>query len=61
MRRSTIWFLIACLWMIDVLVSVARGHAREAWLPAVITAAFTVTGAIHRSREKVPPKRGPLR
>jgi hypothetical protein len=51
MRRSSIWFLIAALWLIDVLISVARGHAREAWLPGIITLAFFITGLIHRSRE----------
>jgi hypothetical protein len=51
MRRSSIWFLIAGLWLIDVLLTVARGHVRQAWLPAVITVAFVVTGIIHRSRE----------
>ena len=51
MRRSTIWFLIACLWLIDVLITVTRGHARQAWLPALITGVFFAVGFIHRSRE----------
>jgi hypothetical protein len=59
MRRSSIWFLIACLWLIDVLVRIARGHARQAWLPAAITAAFFAIGFIHRGREAGPRK--PLR
>lgn len=52
MRRSSIWFLIAALWLIDAIITVARGHARQSWLPAVITLAFFVAGLIHRSREE---------
>jgi hypothetical protein len=52
MRRSSIWFLIAALWFIDVLITVTRGHARQAWLPGIITLAFFVIGLIHRSREE---------
>jgi hypothetical protein len=44
MRRSSIWF-------IDVVISVVGRHARQAWLPGIITLAFFVTGLIHRSRE----------
>jgi hypothetical protein len=51
MRRSSIWFLIAALWFIDVVISVVGRHARQAWLPGIITLAFFVTGLIHRSRE----------
>jgi hypothetical protein len=51
MRRSSIWFLIACLWLVDVLLTVVRGHARQAWLPAVVTAAFAGVGIVYRSRE----------
>lgn len=61
MRRSSIWFLIACLWLIDVSITIARGHARQAWLPAAITAAFILTGIIHRSREAKPTLRKPLK
>jgi len=61
MRRSSIWFLIACLWLIDVFINIARGHGRQAWLPAAITAAFFITGIIHRSREARPAVRRPLK
>jgi hypothetical protein len=61
MRRSSIWFFIAGLWLIDVLLTIARGHARQAWLPAVITMAFVVTGVLHRSREANAAARKPLK
>jgi hypothetical protein len=55
MRRSTIWFLIACLWLIDVLITVTRGHTRQAWLPALITGVFFAAGFVQRSREAKAP------
>jgi hypothetical protein len=51
MRPSSIWFLIAALWFIDVFIGVARGHARQEWLTALIALAFLVIGLVHRSRE----------
>jgi hypothetical protein len=57
MRRSSIWFLIAGLWLIDAFLTAARGHTRQAWLPAVITVAFVAAGIIHRSREANPSAR----
>ncbi|MBB6145644.1 hypothetical protein HNQ77_003605 [Silvibacterium bohemicum] len=54
MRRSTIWFLIACLWLIDVLITAARGHAHQAWLPGLITGVFFVIGFAQRAREAKP-------
>jgi uncharacterized membrane protein YqaE (UPF0057 family) len=61
MRRSTIWFLIACLWLIDVVLNIARGHGRQVWLTALVTLAFFVTGIIHRSREGKTARRRSLR
>ena len=58
MRRSSIWFLIACLWLIDVLLTIARGHPRQAWLPAAVTAGFVILGIVHRSREARPVASG---
>jgi hypothetical protein len=51
MRSSSIWFLIGSLWLIDVLVDIARGRGRQTWLTAVIALAFFVLGLVHRSRE----------
>jgi len=51
MRRSSVWFLIAALWLIDTLLGIVRGHVHQAWLPAIITLIFIVVGLIHRSRE----------
>ena len=51
MRRSSIWFLIGSLWLIDVLLNIARGRGREVWLTVLITLIFFVVGIVHRSRE----------
>jgi hypothetical protein len=61
MRRSSIWFLIACLWLITVCITLARGHGRNAWLQAAIAAVFFVVWLVHRSREKKTSVRRPLR
>jgi hypothetical protein len=61
MRRSTIWFLIACLWLIDVLLNIARGHERQIWLTAIITLAFIATGILYRLRERKTLGRGRLK
>ena len=51
MRRSSIWFIIAILWLIDTVIRLVRGHAHQAWLPALVTLAFVVVGFGHRHRE----------
>jgi hypothetical protein len=61
MRRSSIWFLIAGLWLIDVLLNIARGHGSQVWLTAIITVAFLVAGIFHRAREGKSMPRRPLR
>jgi hypothetical protein len=61
MRRSSIWFLIAGLWLIDVVLNVVQGHGSQVWLTAVIAVAFVVVGLVHRSRESRSMPRRPLR
>ncbi|HZD50210.1 MAG TPA: hypothetical protein VE178_15820 [Silvibacterium sp.] len=51
MRRSSIWFVIATFWLIDTLLRLVRGPAREAWLPAVIVLGFATVGFLHRRHE----------
>lgn len=51
MRRSSVWFIIAFLWLIDTILGIVRGHAHQAWLPALITLIFILVGVVHRSRE----------
>jgi Flp pilus assembly protein TadB len=61
MRRSSVWFLIACFWMIDVLITVVHGHGRQSWLQAVIAAAFLALWLMHRRREAKQAPRRPVR
>jgi hypothetical protein len=51
MRRSSVWFIVAALWLVSTVIRVVRGHAHQAWLPALVTLAFVVVGVVHRSRE----------
>jgi hypothetical protein len=51
MRRSAIWFFIAALWLIDVILSFVRGHGKLALLPAAVALVFVVIGVIYRRRE----------
>jgi hypothetical protein len=51
MRRSSVWFIIALLWLVDTVLRVVRGNVREAWLPGVFTLIFVAVGFIHRRRE----------
>jgi len=52
MRRSSVWFIIAVLWLLDTVLGIVRGNAHQAWLPALITLIFIAVGLIHRSREE---------
>ena len=61
MRRSTVWFLIAGLWAIVVLLGLFRGQGRQMWLQGVVAATFLVIGLIHRSREAKQVSRRPIR
>jgi hypothetical protein len=61
MRRSSIWLLIACLWLITFFTAIARRQGREAWLQAVVAAIFLVVWLVHRSREKKTGTRRQLR
>jgi len=51
MRRSSVWFIIATLWLVDTVLGIVRGNALRAWLPALITLIFSVVGLMHRRRE----------
>lgn len=51
MRRSSIWFLIAFLWLIDTVLTVIRHGARQAVLAALVTVAFLLVGVFMRVRE----------
>jgi hypothetical protein len=57
MRRSSIWFVIAALWLVDAGLGVARGHAKESMLPAVVALLFVVVGVGHRRREAAMQRR----
>ncbi|HEX3473059.1 MAG TPA: hypothetical protein VHT28_17910 [Silvibacterium sp.] len=52
MRRSSIWFIIAILWLVDTVIRMVRGHVHQALLPALVTLVFLIVGIAHRSREK---------
>jgi hypothetical protein len=51
MRRSSIWFILALLWLIDTVLRVARGNPGQAWLPGVVTLVFVAVGIGHRQWE----------
>lgn len=51
MRRSTIWFIIAALWMIDTILTWSAGTLRRALPAAGVAALFLVVGLVHRRRE----------
>ncbi len=51
MRRSSIWFFIAALWLIDVILSLIRGHGMQSLLPAGIALIFVIVGLLHRRHE----------
>jgi hypothetical protein len=51
MRRSSIWFLIAALWLIDTVLTATRATPRNALLPGGIALAFAAVGILQRSRE----------
>jgi hypothetical protein len=51
MRRSAIWFFIAALWLIDVILSFVKGHGKQALLAAAVAFAFALIGVIYRRRE----------
>ena len=51
MRRSSVWFVIALLWLIDTVLGFMRGNAARAWLPALITLLFAAAGFAHRQWE----------
>jgi hypothetical protein len=61
MRRSSVWFLIAGLWLIDVVLNIVQGHGGEVWLTAAVALAFVLLGILHRSRENRSMPRRPLR
>ena len=64
MRPSTVWFLIACLWLVDVFIGIVRGHAHQVWPQAVVAAAFLLLWMMHRRRERPvrrPQVRDPLK
>ncbi|MFT4114053.1 hypothetical protein [Silvibacterium sp.] len=52
MRRSSIWFLIAFLWLIDAGISLHSGGLRRAALPGAILGIFLLVGLVHRKREE---------
>ena len=51
MRRSSIWFIIAVFWLVDTVIRMVRGHAHQAWLPALVALAFVMVGIAYRRRE----------
>ncbi|WP_446745280.1 hypothetical protein [Silvibacterium acidisoli] len=51
MRRSSIWFLIAFLWLIDAILTAIRHGARPAVPAALVTIVFLAIGVFMRSRE----------
>jgi hypothetical protein len=51
MRRSSIWFLIALLWLIDAVLTAVRHGVRQAVLAALVTVIFTAVGVFMRLRE----------
>jgi len=59
MRPSAIWFVVAALWLIDVILAFVKGHGKQALLSAAVAFAFVLIGVIHRRRETAALK--PLR
>jgi hypothetical protein len=52
MRPSSIWFIIAAFWLADTVLRIARGHAHQAWLPALIALMFVIVGLLYVRRER---------
>jgi hypothetical protein len=52
MRPSSIWFIIAALWLADTILRITRGHAHQAWLPALIALIFVIVGFLYGRRER---------
>ena len=52
MSRSGIWFLLAFLWMVDAVLSVARHKQGQAILVLCFACAFLLAGVLVRVLEK---------
>ncbi|GGH02961.1 hypothetical protein [Silvibacterium dinghuense] len=57
MRRSTIWFLIAALWLVNAGIAFGSRVPKRAILPAGIALAFAATGVLQRRREEAAMRR----
>jgi hypothetical protein len=51
MRRSSVWFLIAFLWLIDAVLAAARHGVRQAIPAVLVTVVFSAVGIFMRQRE----------
>jgi len=57
MRRSTIWFVIAFLWLAATAIQVAAAGLRHALPAAAVTVLFLIAGFVHRRREAAAMRR----
>ncbi len=53
MRRSSIWFLIAVLWLVVTIVTALHQGWQRAWLQAVIAVLFLAIAVYFRRKESV--------
>jgi hypothetical protein len=61
MRRSSIWFILAFVWLIDTVLRLVRGRPDQAWLPGIVTLIFVAVGVFHRRWEDRHWREGRLR
>ncbi len=53
MRRSTVWFMIALLWLVIAVVAALHLGWQRAWLQAVIALLFLGVAAYFRRQEGI--------
>jgi hypothetical protein len=53
MRRSTVWFLLAVLWLVIAVIAALHQGWRRAWLQAVVALLFFGVALYFRRREVI--------
>ena len=53
MRRSSVWFLIAALWLVITIVAALHQGWQRAWLQALIAILFFAVGLLYRRKEGI--------